>query len=207
VDNQIDNIVISLAGMLQVVTLILELTQTGKMNEHAFEASVHSIFQLDPIDVVSVYKDLSHLKLGLQTVVTAFNPLFTGDKIVNRYLLSLIHLQKKLNHAPRLLATLRARLEQTKKQVAYFSLLHPTVISNLSDIYTQTISTFKFRVMILGNPRILNAKENMEKVRTLLLAGIRSATLWRQSGGSRTQMLFMRHKIKLTAEKLLTQLT
>jgi high frequency lysogenization protein len=83
---------------------------------------------------------------------------------------------------------------------------HPTVIANLADIYLNTISTFHFRVMILGTQRVLNAKENMEKVRALLLAGVRAAVLWRQVGGSRLQILFSRAKIKACAEKLLTQL-
>jgi high frequency lysogenization protein len=46
----------------------------------------------------------------------------------------------------------------------------------------------------------------MEKVRALLLAGIRAAVLWRQVGGSRLQILFSRAKIKAAAEKILQQI-
>ena len=37
--------------------------------------------------------------------------------------------------------------------------------------------------------------EVANRVRTLLLAGIRSATLWRQVGGHRWQLLFQRKKL------------
>ncbi len=203
--DKIENIVISLAGMLQATTLILELSQKGKIDDQAFETCIYSIFQTDPTDVASVYGGLDHIKLGLEKVITTFDPLFKAGRLQNRYLLSLIHLQKKLARSPHLLQILKQRLKQTQKQVDYFSLTHPTVISNLADIYSSTINTFRFRVVILGSSRILHAKENTEKIRALLLAGIRSATLWRQSGGSRLQMLFMRTNIKNTAETLLAK--
>jgi len=41
------------------------------------------------------------------------------------------------------------------------------------------------------------------KVRAALLAGIRSAVLWRQLGGRRWQLLFSRGKIARTAAELL----
>jgi high frequency lysogenization protein len=121
-------------------------------------------------------------------------------------MLSLMHLQKKLSRSPKMLTTLTQRLRQTQKQVDYFTLTHPTVITNLSDIYLNTISTFKFRIIILGSQRVLHARENMDKVRALLLAGVRAAVLWKQVGGSRIQILFSRTKIKAAAEKILQQI-
>lgn len=123
-----------------------------------------------------------------------------------RYMLSLIHLQKKISRSPHILQTLSRRILQTKKQVEYFSLTHPTVIANLADTYLSTISPFKFRVIIWGSQRLLSVNENMEKIRALLLAGIRSSVLWRQMGGSRFQLVFSRAKIKAMAEKILAEM-
>jgi high frequency lysogenization protein len=58
----------------------------------------------------------------------------------------------------------------------------------------------------LGSHRVLHARENMDKVRALLLAGVRAAVLWKQVGGSRIQILFSRTKIKAAAEKILQQI-
>jgi len=205
VQDRLDNITIALAGMLQAITLIRELTQTGKLQESAFKASLHSIFQTQPRDILSVYGGLPGIQLGLTNVIQ-FASKEAKDPLQNRYLLSLIHLQKKLAYSPKTLKILADRLKQVQKQVDYFSLTHPTVIANLADIYQTTMSAFRFRIIMLGNQRILNVRENMDKVRALLLAGIRSAVLWRQMGGSRLQLLFSRAKLKIAAEKILSQI-
>ena len=204
--DKIDNTTIALAGMLQAVALLRELTQTGKTNEAAFAASIYSIFQTDPSNLVDVYQGLQGVKLGLEKIIHNFQASHALDRLQSRYLLSLISQQRKLMRSPKMLEKITERLKQTRKQVDYFSLTHPTVIANLADIYLTTLSTFKFRILIVGNKHVLNVRENMDKVRALLLAGVRSTVLWRQMGGSRLQFLFARHKIKASAEKLLAQL-
>ena len=204
--HNIEDIVIALAGMQQAIILLIELTQKGKMDQAAFQTCIYSIFQSNPENVPSVFGGIDQLSLGLQNIVTTFDSGQPADRLQHRYLLSLIHLQKRLSRSPKILNVLTDRLEKIKKQAEYFSLTHPTVISNLADTYIATISTFKFRVTILGSQRILQAQDSMEKIRVLLLAGIRAATLWRQMGGSRLQLLFSRAKIKNTAEEILYSL-
>ena len=41
----------------------------------------------------------------------------------------------------------------------------------------------------------LQVSSNAARIRALLLAGIRSARLWRQLGGSRWQMVFSRRRL------------
>ena len=195
---------IALAGIVQAVSLVRDLAQTGKMDEEAYNASIYSIFQTDPPDLPSVYGDLSGVRMGLEKLLLISDP--QGTPFQTRYMLSLMHLQKKISAAPKLVKTFSERIAQTKKQVDYFNLTHPTVISNLADIYITTLNTFKFRVVIWGNQRYLSVTSNMEKIRALLLAGLRSAVLWRQMGGSRFQLIFSRAKIKSMAEKILTDL-
>jgi high frequency lysogenization protein len=60
--------------------------------------------------------------------------------------------------------------------------------------------------MIVGNQRVMNVKENLDKVRALLLSAVRATVLWRQLGGSRVQLLFSRTKLRKNAEKLLKQI-
>ena len=205
--DELYNTTIALAGMIQSVSLVRDLAQTGKTDEEAYKTSLHSIFQTDPKDIVSVYgNNLQGLKFGLRQLIATLNGEAVQGRPLMHYVISLIHLQKKILQSSKVLNTLQQRLNQAKKQVEYFSLTHPTVITNLADIYLNTISTFRFRIMIWGNPRILNTPEVMEKIRALLLAGVRSAVLWRQMGGSRLQLLFSRTKIKSMAEKILSQL-
>lgn len=202
-EKQLYNITIALAGIVQAACLVKDLAQTGKMDEAAYQISINSIFQMNPPDVLAVYGgNLEGVRLGLEKLI----PLLEISKvsIEARYMLGLMRLQKKISGSPKSMRLLSQRLEQAKKQVDYFSLLHPTVISNLADIYLNTISPFKFRIIIWGSQRILTAPENMEKIRALLLAGIRASVLWRQVGGSRLQLLFSRGKLSKMAKKILT---
>ncbi|HSW94461.1 MAG TPA: high frequency lysogenization protein HflD [Gammaproteobacteria bacterium] len=204
-DKQLYKITLALAGITQAASLVKDLAQTGKADDAAWQASIYSLFQTDPPDVMAVYGNHPDgIKLGLQNLIAQMESQTVLPQ--TRYMLGMMRLQKKISHSKKMLHLLSSRLNQTKKQVDYFSLTHPTVISNLADIYQSTISAFRFRIIIWGNQRILTASENMEKIRALLLAGVRSSVLWRQLGGSRLQLIFSRRKISGMAKKILAGL-
>lgn len=197
---------LALAGIIQAISLIRELAQTGKMNEEAFQASIHSIFQTDAENIASIYNGNQGVKLGLEKLINIFSLHNNHGRPLMRYALSLLHLQKKIYRSPKTLEHLTSRVNQAKKQADYFHLIHPNVIANLADTYLTSIQAFKFKIIIWGTQRSLSVNENMDKIRALLLAGIRSAVLWRQVGGSRLQLMFSRTKIKQTAEKILAEI-
>ena len=66
-------------------------------------------------------------------------------------------------------------------------------------IMTMTMSNF-----LLIGINVVNAVEQnvQDKIRACLLAGIRSAVLWRQVGGSKWQLLFHRKKLVQAARQL-----
>lgn len=199
-------ITLALAGMAQSASLARDFAQTGKMDEDAFSACIYSIFQTDPPNISDVFGSREKLKTGLTKVIELFNPTLSSQRSQMRYLVSLIQMQKKIMNHPKIFEQLKTRIQQTKKQVEYFSLIHPTVIANLADSYLNAVAPFNFRILMMGNPRILGVNENMQKIRALLLAGIRSTVLWRQVGGSRWQLLFSRAKITSVAQKILTDI-
>ena len=59
--------------------------------------------------------------------------------------------------------------------------------------------------MVNGSQVHLNNPENANRIRALLLAGIRAAILWRQSGGSRWKLLVQRNALLREARSLLAQ--
>jgi high frequency lysogenization protein len=204
--DKFDNITIALAGIIQAISLAREIAQTGKMNEEAFQATLNSLFQTHPENVVDVYGGLDNLKLGLEKLISTFNIKTTAAAQTIHYMYSVMNVQKKINASEKISNTLIQRINQAKKQVAYFSLTHPTVISSLADIYLNAITPFRRKFFIVGNQRILTVHVNVEKIRALLLAAIRSSVLWRQMGGSRLQLIFFRSKIVKTAKKWLAQI-
>ena len=73
----------------------------------------------------------------------------------------------------------------------------------MASIYSDIISPLGTPIQVAGNPEILKQSINQHKIRALLLAGIRSAVMWRQLGGKRRNIIFSRGKIIECAESLL----
>lgn len=195
-ENSIKEQVAALAGVFQAAALVEELTQLGELSENSLYASIQSIFMTSPNNVSEVYGGYDQLKLGskmLKGVLTRDSTVIQSNVI--RYSLGLLHLERKLCKNKLMLDAISKRLEHAKNQITHFGLLHENVISNLASIYLDTISTFKTRIQVTGNPSYLKATENTNKIRTIFLAGIRSATLWQQVGGSRWHLFFYRKKL------------
>jgi high frequency lysogenization protein len=82
---------------------------------------------------------------------------------------------------------------------------HPEVIASLADAYKQTVSTLRPQVLVNGNPGILGDPDNQNLIRTLLLAAIRAAVLWRQCGGRRLTLILRRKALQEALESLLDE--
>lgn len=204
--NTITNQTIALAGIAQAAALVQQLATTGTADADAMEASIASILKIDSDSVIDIYGGLPGLKLGLEQL----HEQMTGYKIVNpeqaRYSASLVFLEKQLSGRKDMLKTIRNGVEKAKLQSEHFSPMHENVLANLGEIYHSTISTLQPRIMVNGEPGYLSRPDIVNKIRALLLAGIRSAILWKQCGGTRWKFLFFRKKIQVELENLLKQI-
>lgn len=203
--NTITNQTIALAGIAQAAALVQQLATTGTADAAAMEASITSILKIDSDSVADVYGGLSGVKLGLEQL----NEQMTGYKIVNpeqaRYSASLVFLEKQLSSRPDMIKAIRNGVEKAQIQSGHFEPMHENVLANLGEIYHSTISTLQPRIMVNGNPAYIARPDIVNKIRALLLAGIRSAILWRQCGGTRWKFLLFRKKIQTELENLLKQ--
>jgi len=201
--NTVTHQTIALAGIAQSVALVQQLATTGSADSSALEASITSLFVNDEHGVENVYGGLSGLKLGLERL----NDQLTGLKIANpeqaRYAASLVFLENQLSKQPALLKTIFTGIERAQTQSEHFGLLHENVLANLGEIYKTTISTLQPRIMVNGEQEYLSRPDIANKIRACLLAGIRSAILWKQCGGTRWKFLFYRKKIQAELQKLL----
>lgn len=96
------------------------------------------------------------------------------------------------------MAVLGSRLKKTMGNLDHFELTHERIIASLAHIYEDTLSTFRYRIQVTGNRLYLENPTNVNRIRALLLSGVRSAMLWRQVGGKRWHLLTQR-KALLTA--------
>lgn len=192
----ITNQTIALAGIAQATALVQQLAITGSADSAALESSIASLFISDEHGVANVFGDLSGLKLGIEQL----NEQMSGLKIANpeqaRYAASLVFLENQLSKQPAMLKTIFVGIERAQAQSEHFGLLHENVLANLGDIYHTTLSTLQPRIMVNGEQEYLSKPDTVNKIRACLLAGIRSAILWRHCGGTRWKFLFYRKKIQ-----------
>ncbi len=188
--------ILALAGVFQTAYLVKQLSNTGKCEEPLFATMIQSLFKTNAPDVLDVYQGAESLSKGLQELIKLFtHNKQPKDPDIIRYSLSILHLEKKLRNNHAMLELIRKGIERARVQSTHFTLLHENVMANLASIYTDSLSTFRFRIQVLGEPMYLNQSYTMNKIRALLLAGIRSAVLWRQLGGHRWQLFLMRHSM------------
>lgn len=203
--NSITHQTIALAGIAQAAALVQQLATTGKADADAMEASIGSVLKIDADSVTSVYGGIGGVKFGLEQLSRQL----TGYRIANpeqaRYSASLVYLERQLANHQDLIDKIRAGIEKAQSQRDQFGLLHENVLANLADLYHSTISTLQPRIMVNGEQDFLSRPDIVNKIRAILLAGIRSAMLWRQCGGSRWKFLFYRKKIQNELRLLLTQ--
>lgn len=196
---------LALAGLFQAANLVTQIAHNGSCNETDLETCLRSLFATDPATTLDVYGgELRELSLGLNTLAGVLSQQSKPTDIeILRYVLNLIQLESRLNSNKEMLSVLSSRIEQARHTASHFGYLHSNLIGNLASVYADTISTFRLRIQVSGAPAILQREENAARIRALLLAGIRSAVLWRQSGGRRWQLLFTRKKVIDHARELM----
>ena len=202
------NRIIAMAGIFQAAALVQELAWAGSFKPDLAETIIASIFTLDAESIDDIYPTPSNLQYGLETCIRLLeaNNRKPKDQEIARYALSLIHLERCLIKKPDLLDKITKGIVRAQAQIEHFPLTHDNIMANLAGIYTDTLSTFKFRIHITGEQNYLTNINNANKIRTLLLAGVRAAVLWRQMGGSRWQLLFFRKQIVNDAKMLMKEL-
>ena len=104
-----------------------------------------------------------------------------------------------------LLSAIQIGITKAQAQSEHFGLLHENILANLGEVYQSTISTLQPRIMVNGEQEYLSRPDIANKIRACLLAGIRSAILWKQCGGARWKFLLYRKKIQAELQQLLKQ--
>ncbi len=200
---------IALAGLFQAAQAVNDLSKTSLCDEFSYKPLVESLFILDPESTLDVYgNDLRNLEGGLTLLSQVSNNTFNkehGDAA--RYALSMLAVQKQLSQDSSMLDTISSRLKHLQYGQEHFSGNSANLASSLSGLYQDTISTLKFRIQVTGNMQYLTDTVVSDRIRTMLFAGIRSAMLWRQLGGTKWQLILGRGDIERNSQKLLKQIS
>ncbi len=194
---------LAIAGVFQAAKLASQVARQGMADSGAVEASINSLLQVDASTVASVYGGIEGVATGLNTLRRQLRDSGEKEVEVTRYVITLLHLERKLSKNREMLKQISEGIALATQRQEHYHLLHPNMLAQLADLYANTISTLKPRVMIQGEPLHLQNPENINRIRSLLLAGIRSAMLWRQCGGGRLQILLGRKRLLKEIEQIM----
>ena len=196
---------LALAGVYQCASLVKKIANTGIANNAHIESSIETLFRFDANTVEEVYGSIAGVLHGVKVLHKNLNDKSNQDIEITKYVLSLIMLERKLSKNSAMLDDIDKKLKQIQSQFDFFSLNHENTFAKLGQLYKDTISTLGPKIIVSGEQPHLNNERNANKVRALLLAGIRSAVLWNQCGGSRWQFLFGRSAYIIECEKIITR--
>lgn len=188
---------VALGAVFEAAVLADKIARTGQVSEASMSCMLGSLLVRDPKSTLDVYGgDDLNLRDGYRALISSLerNPSALQREPL-RYSLAMIGLERQLDKRGDMLETMGNRLDQIQQQVEHFGLVHDNVIAACGGLYQDTISTFRQRIQVQGDMRFLQQPSNAAKIRALLLAGIRSARLWRQLGGHRWQLVFSRGKL------------
>lgn len=200
------NQAIALAGVFQALHLVDQVATSGYLRTEDFETCVKSLFATNPECTLEVYGSVPKLAKGFEQL----EKLLQGSpdrqqKQLIQYGVAVNRLAKQLMRTPKMLTTIANRLENAKRQAEQFGVGHDNVIANIADLYSQTISTFSYRIQVRGEYNYLQQKRVADQVRTLLLASIRAAILWQQNGGSVWKLILSRGSLSKAVEQFSQQ--
>ncbi len=204
---------LALAGIYQAASLVKQIANAGMANSATIESSIETLFRFDASTVEDVYGSIAGVSHGLKILrqhltgsssKDAANDT-ASDTEITKYVISLIMLEKKLSKNKHMLDDISRRLDEVESKFEFFSLNHENTFAKLGHIYKETISTITPKIIVKGEQPYLSNEKNANKVRAILLAGIRSAVLWRQCGGSKWQFIFGRKAYLSECEDILSR--
>lgn len=203
-----DDQVLALAGLFQAANLVSELAARDRFDGDALLASALSVTRLDADSVVDVYGGVSGVYPGLRIMGKAFGGgLAEGIRPVFQYAVGMHQLGTKLENQPHMTDALQQGLEDIVGRVKLRDIeddddQQQLLYEELAALYAKTISTMQPRIMVSGSQGRLENVLTVNRVRSALFAGIRSAFLWHQLGGRRWQLLLHRKSYTARARAL-----
>lgn len=195
---------IALSAVYQAATMAHELANSGAIRDkNSLEVSIKSLYKLDAASTEDVFDNqLNGLALGYNSLIKSFNKDSYYINVI-KYTITLLTLAGKLQNRPEMMDAIDKGLQESKVLQNNDDPFNSAVIGKLAQIYSKTISQMQPRVIVAGQPFHLKDQAVTEKIRAVLLAGIRAAILWKQIGGNQLQLLFKRKNYIEEAKLLL----
>ncbi len=195
---------LALAGVFQATELVRQAANHGTWSGYAASACLHSLFALEAVDLEEVYGSTARLRLGVETLISVLQG--EGQHVDSlRYAIALLQLQRRFKRKRALQRRIGERLAEIAGQhlAGEQHEREDRQAADIAQLYSETISLMTPRIVVGGRPQYLQLDRTVNWIRTLLLAGLRSAVLWDQLGGGRWSLMFGRRELLRESQQLL----
>jgi high frequency lysogenization protein len=192
--------VLALAGMVQSLKLVRQIAETGHADTGSQRIVLDSVFRIDADSVDAVYGGSGQLRHGLLTMRDHLVDR-SGDELLPKLGMSILQIERRFVGDEGMTEQVIDGLRKLDATAQRQGSIHPDVIGRLGQLYADTISHLRPKVIVQGNPHYLQQPEVVAEIRALLLAALRSAVLWRQVGGSYWDFVFRRRAMMQVVEE------
>jgi high frequency lysogenization protein len=191
--------VLALAGLLQALKLVRQIADTGHADGEGERNALDSVFRIDAASAEAVYGNARSLRGGLLLLRDYFTDR-SSDQALPKLGMAVLQIERRFvadeSLAQQVLDGIHALEGIAERQGS----IHPDVISKLGQLYADTISHLRPKVIVQGNPHYLQQPEVVAEIRALLLSALRSAVLWRQMGGTLWDFVLRRRAMMAAIE-------
>ena len=194
--------VLALGGMLQALAQVRRIADTGQSESTQVQVALDSVFRIDAANTEAVYGDAASLRKGLG-LLRDYLANESKDQALGKLALAVLQLERRFVREDAVVTQVLTGLRGLEAPAQRMGSTNPDVVAGLGSLYADTVSTLRPRVMVQGNPHYLGQAGVVAEIRALLLAALRSAVLWRQSGGNLWDFLFSRKEMAAAVDTLL----
>lgn len=185
---------LALAGLVQALSEVRQIAAHGQGERRRIEPCLHALLNQWQGSVADLYGGPGALEPGLRLLVEHLGQ--PREMELTRYLVVVMQLERKLRRDRQRFQRVIDGLAQASRQAEYFeSVSHDSVLRNLGELYRENISPLRPRIVVRGHQAYLEDPYNAALIRSLLLAALRAASLWRASGGGRLRLIIGRRGI------------
>jgi high frequency lysogenization protein len=190
---------VALSAICQAALLVHRVANGLTTNSVDAAPLTSSIFATDPRNVDEVYGGPARLRTGVSTAIDLLRSPSAELAPVLKYVMALLDLETRLRKRADLTRVLRSGIDDLR---ANFQSGTADLFEPLSSLYQSTISQLDRRIHVVGSAELLQQPAIAAKIRTFLLAGVRGARLWQQSGGRRWHLVLRRSTIRSALAEL-----
>lgn len=186
---------VALAAVIQNCLLVDQLARTGTASGEDLRFAVQLLLAPDSTRATASLQGAANIRAGAEFL----EQLLGGERRalspnVLRYAVNVLYLQRRLQRDPANRDRVYAGIARAARQAELFSPLHDNVLTNLAQIYQDTLGRYQLRIQVRGESGYLLQPAVAARVRCLLFAAIRAAVLWQQLGGRRWHLFLYRRR-------------